>query len=338
VQADQLPGAVPRAGIGALIERQMGRYGDKPFLTHYDDDRGERVELSYRTFENWTAKIANLLAEELGAAEGARIAVLVGNTWRAVAISFGCWRAGGCLVPLEEGTPPEAVASMLRRTGCAAAFVAEEGLAGLAAALQLQGTPAAERPVLVAVGSGLLGRTAVDPATALDFATVVPGMGDMFESTGGLASEALLVDTTVTQRDLLAVAGAAADELDLGEGDRLLTGLPMHGLAGLAAGLVAPFGVGSGVVLSRRLDPGAFWKRLADERVALAVLAREQVEAVVEAGGDPAGLDLERLRTVAVSPGPVPEALAAAWGRRFPVPLSPAAAGSPRPAGSEAAR
>jgi uncharacterized protein (TIGR03089 family) len=333
VQADQLPDEPPTptgaaghrtlqvAGIGALIQRQMGRYGDKPFLTHYDDSRGERVELSYRTFENWTAKIANLLVEELDIAEGARVAVVVGNTWRGVAISFACWRAGIALLPLDLATPAGTAAELVRDGGCGAVFVAEERLAEMAAALG----PAQGRPSLVAVGGGLLGRSSAEPATALDFGTVVPSMGDMFDTAGGPASEALVTGpgSGTTQVDLLVAAGSIAAWLRLRDTDRLLSGLPAHQPTGVAAGLVAPFAAGGGVVLSRGFDPGAFWKRVADEKVAAALLLREQAEAVLGAAAEAGGLDLGRLRTVACAPEPAPEALAAAWAERFPLPLSP---------------
>ena len=332
LQADQLPHVPPArlthrrsfaaAGFGALIERQMGRYGDKPFLTHYDDERGERVELSYRTFENWTAKVANLLVEELGIAEGARVAVLVGNTWRAVAISFACWRAGIGLLALDPAAPAELAAARLRDGGVAAAFVADERVAGVAAALG----PARGRPALVAVGGGLLGRSGADPATAVDFGGVVLGMGDLFEAAGGPDSEALAAagpGGALTQGELLAVAGSAAAWLRLDDGDRLLGGLPAHRRGGLAAGLVAPFAAGGGVVLSHGFEPGGFWKRVADERVTVVLLQAEQARALLDAGTDPAGLDLGRLRTVACAPDPAPEPLAAAWAARFPLPLSP---------------
>ena len=38
--------------FSVAAERLTGRFGDKPFCTWYDDDRDERVELSYRTFGN----------------------------------------------------------------------------------------------------------------------------------------------------------------------------------------------------------------------------------------------------------------------------------------------
>jgi hypothetical protein len=36
--------------FNVAAERQTGRYGDKPFITWYDDHRDERIELSYKTF------------------------------------------------------------------------------------------------------------------------------------------------------------------------------------------------------------------------------------------------------------------------------------------------
>ena len=324
------PRAAPRIGsIADLVDRQLGRYGDKPFLTWYDDDRGERVELSYRTFENWTAKVANLLVEEVGAGPGERVATVLGGHWRAAAIAFACWRAGVCLVPVDVDAPAEAVAARLRATGCAAAFVGEWRLGEVAAFLGRE----PGRPTLVTVAAGLLrrpGAAGAAPATALDFSLVVPGMGDMFGGQGAAAGDdALLAGDShdagpLTQGDLLARAEATAAALDLGDTDRLLAGLPAHQALGAVTGLVAPFLAGAGVVVAQAFRPSAFWKRVADERVVVAVLGGDQVEALLEdeAGASP-GLDLGRLRAVACDLGHVPGSLALAWERRFGVPLSP---------------
>ena len=74
--------------FNVAAERLTGRYGDKPFITWYDDHRDERVELSYKTFGNWVAKTANLLVDELGAEPGTRsllaghcVAVLLAACW-----------------------------------------------------------------------------------------------------------------------------------------------------------------------------------------------------------------------------------------------------------------
>ena len=47
----------------------------RPFVTFYDDTTGERTELSVRTFDNWVAKTANLLQDELSASLGSTLAV-----------------------------------------------------------------------------------------------------------------------------------------------------------------------------------------------------------------------------------------------------------------------
>jgi uncharacterized protein (TIGR03089 family) len=339
VHPDTASASTPRPGsLAELIDRQMARHGDKPFLTWYDDDLGERVELSYRTFENWTAKVANLLVEELGAAPGDRVATVLGSHWRAAAIAFACWRAGACLVPVDLAAPAGTVAARLRAAGCVAAFVAERRLDDLAASLG----PRPGRPTLVAVGAGLLARPGAGAAgAALDFSRVVPGMGDAFD--GGatsLADDALLPGdrppgSPLTQGALLVAAAEAASGLGMGARDRLFDGLPASTALGVAAGLVAPFLVGAGVVVEQAFGPGGLWKRLADERVAVALLAAWQVEALLGEGADLAGLDLGRLRSVACELDRVPRPLALAWERRFAVPLSPVPAGAPVAAGTE---
>jgi acyl-coenzyme A synthetase/AMP-(fatty) acid ligase len=64
------------------------------------------------------------------------------------------------------------------------------------------------------------------------------------------------------------------------------------------AGLLAPYTRGAGVVLVAGLDPARFWKRVADERVTVAVLEPAQAAAVRDAGPPPPGLDHSRLRTL----------------------------------------
>jgi acyl-coenzyme A synthetase/AMP-(fatty) acid ligase len=57
----------------------------------------------------------------------------------------------------------------------------------------------------------------------------------------------------------------------------------------VVAGLLAPFLCGAGVVLVGGLDPARFWKRVADERVTVAVLDPDQAAAVGDAGSDTGG-------------------------------------------------
>ena len=267
--------------FGAAAERQAGRYGDKPFLTWYEDRRGERVELSFKTFDNWVAKTANLLVDELGAGPGDRVGALLVDHWQTPIVLAACWRAGAGVVALDPRDVPDP-------DGLAAAFVREELLAGAAA---LEGTP------LVALTADLLGRAGHDLGRALNFSRVVPAMGDLFDAGPDPAGHALVA----------------------GEGSATMAEL-LDRAAGLAAGTgLTDFTTGAWVVLCRDLAPGRFWKRVADERVAVAVLDPDQAAAVLAAGPPPAGLDRSRLRVVA-SPG-AGTALADGFPAAFGVPL-----------------
>src|ERR671932_472902 len=82
----------------------------RPFVTFYDDASGERVELSFSTFDNWVAKTGNMIVEELGARPGDRFALLVPTHWQTAVWYVACWAAG-----VVAG--PETLAAALRCPG-----------------------------------------------------------------------------------------------------------------------------------------------------------------------------------------------------------------------------
>jgi hypothetical protein len=184
--------------------------------------------------------------------------------------------------------------------GLVAAFVGEEHLAAAGPALARGGT------TLVALTADLLGRAEGDLGGALNFARVVPAMADVFAAGTDPEGEALTVlgpgpgpAEAATMAELLGRAAALAARTGLTDADRMLSGLPLLTGPGAVAGLLAPLACGAGVVLVGDLEPGRFWKRVADERVAVAVLDPGQAAAVLAAGPNPAGLDRPRLRVVA---------------------------------------
>jgi len=271
--------------FNVAAERLTGRYGDKPFVTWYDDHRDQRVELSYRTFGNWVAKTANLLVDELGAGPGDRVGAILADHWQTPIVMAACWRAGTQLVVIDPASPDRPTPSL------AAAFVREEFLAATEAMLG--------ETVIVALTADLLGRGEHDLGKALSFSRLVPSMGDEFD--GGLdpGGDALTAGgEAATMGGLLERAAALAGRTGLGEGDRLLSGRSLLTVDGAVAGLLAPFTRGAGVVLVAGLDPARFWKRVADERVTVAVLSQRQAAAVRDTGPPPPGLDRSRLRTL----------------------------------------
>ena len=271
--------------FNVAAERLTGRYGDKPFITWYDDHRDERVELSYRTFGNWVAKTANLLADELGAEPGDRVGAVLADHWQTPIVLAACWRAGVSVVvldPAAPGPPPD---------GLVAAFVREEHLTFAETALG--GT------TVVALTADLLGRSQRDLGKALSFSRLVPSMGDEFDGGPDPAGDALTAGgDAATMAGLVERAAALAGRTGLGDADRLLSGRPLLTVDGAVTGLLAPFLGGAGVVLAAGLDPARFWKRVADERVTLAVLEPAQAAAVRGTGPPPPELDRSRLRVL----------------------------------------
>jgi uncharacterized protein (TIGR03089 family) len=306
----------PSGDFGVLIERRARQAGDRPLITWYDDALGQRIELSWKTFENWVAKTANLLVEELGLEPGDRVATMLDGHWQAPVVLAACWRAGVSVVPAGAGVDGEAAAALLATAGCAACFVHEDLLT-----LVPDRFAAGQPPALVAVTGDLLGRGTVDLGRALPFGRVVPGMPDAFDADGDhLAAEALLVAEPGegnrgsgaagrgaagevgagpwTQAELLEAGAGLGGRLGVGDADRLQSGLDLDSTAGLLAGLVLPLLRGAGVVLERRGDKATTWRRLAEERVALAALSGDQVQTLLAAGPPAGDLDLGRLRAL----------------------------------------
>jgi uncharacterized protein (TIGR03089 family) len=255
--------------LNVAVERQIGRHGDKPFCTWYDDYRDGRVELSYRTFGNWVAKTANLLVDELGAEPGDQVGVLADH-WQVPVLLAACWSAGLGVVKLDPGGPvPPLVA----------AFVHEERLAD---------APVPEATPVVALTADPLGRPGRDLGRAQNFSRIVPSMGDVFDADTGPPGDALTAGAeTATMDQLLERAAALAARTGLGTSDRLLSGRSLVTPAGAVAGLLAPLACGAGVVLVNNFDPARFWRRVADERVTVAVLDPDQAATLRDAAPPP---------------------------------------------------
>ncbi|SDQ09566.1 TIGR03089 family protein [Quadrisphaera sp. DSM 44207] len=119
--APQAPRTVPQL-LAALRASDLGR----PRLTWYGAD-GERVELSARVLENWVAKTANLLVEELDAGPGTRVHLALPPHWRTAVWVLSAWAVGAepvLAAPGASGAGPVPAApddaDVLVSTGAAA--------------------------------------------------------------------------------------------------------------------------------------------------------------------------------------------------------------------------
>ena len=227
-----MTGAASRPPGTALeaLTREHRRSGSRVLLTLDDDDRGERVDLSVTTVQNWVTKLANLFADELLLEPGARVAVELPPSWQGPVTVLGAWAAGLVVVP--PGTPAD-----VRVVGpdITATTVAP---AGEVIACSL-------RPLGLPFSSPL-------PPGWRDFAVDVPAQPDVavVDVSSGPSDAALDDgDRTWTHAELVAAGFDAGDLLGLSAGGRLATDLHPTSIDNLIEVLLAPLLTGSSVVL-----------------------------------------------------------------------------------------
>lgn len=225
-----------------LLDPTLARDPAGPLFTFYDDASGERVELSAQTADNWVAKTANLLRDDLAVEDGSRVGLLLPLHWQTAVLALACWSLGAIVTDVVDGA--DVVAAEESRLPEAATAPDVLGLS-----LRPLNAPLATRPPGVS-----------------DYAADVLGHGDRFTAYTPVDPDApaLHVDGLVaTGRELV----AAAREYAVEPGDRVLTTLPLLSRDGLFAGLLAPLAAGASVVLCRHADPAGLGRRARDERV-----------------------------------------------------------------------
>ena len=242
----------PGATVPGLWRDALALGPSRPFLTYYDDHTGERVELSYATFDNWVAKTANLIQDELALAPGDEVAILLPTHWQTPIWLLACWSAG---VVAGIGEDPALVAR-------AAAVVAgpdqlDEGRAcrGARIALSLRPLGAPFQSV---------------PEGYDDYAAVVPGQGDTFTAYQPVAGDQPALTSgaqTWTQAELVQDAAAAAARWGLSSGSRVLAGCGFASRPEVRAALTSELAAGASLVLCRNVDPSRLPGRMASEKV-----------------------------------------------------------------------
>lgn len=284
---DAKPQPAPWRDLAAYIGDGVARDPAKPFLTWYDDESGERVELSYATFANWVWKTGNFLRDGLDLQPGDHVVTLLRSHWQTIAVWFGAWAAGAVVVPVEPGT-------IERYDGhqAVAAFVQEDLLPMVAASRGTLGE------IIGLSLRPMAGRLSTAHPGVTDYADEVPSYGDQLGAgeRAPLSAEAI-PGRTGTQ--LIAGAGAAAGCVGLSPTDRLLCTLPVTDPDLMTATVLAAFNVGAGVVLCRATDPARLWRRAADERVTVVVTDSRALDG---AGEPPAGGGVRVVVRLAIGP------------------------------------
>jgi uncharacterized protein (TIGR03089 family) len=155
---DAVPQRSPWRDLAGYVADRVARDPAKPFVTWYDDETGERVELSYATFANWVWKTANYVRNGLEVERADHVVAMLRTHWQTLAIWFGVWSTGAVLVPVDPGTVERYDAHP-----ALASFVQEDRLALATASPELLGeiVGLALRPMAARLGV----RAAREPAT-----------------------------------------------------------------------------------------------------------------------------------------------------------------------------
>ncbi|GAA2285175.1 TIGR03089 family protein [Actinomadura luteofluorescens] len=250
-----------------LLRRRVADDPSRPLVTFYDDARGERVELSARTFGNWVAKTANFLVDGLAADPGTRVVLVLPPHWQTAVWLMACWSAGLVAEPVDPEEFGRGGAEPAGASGPYILAAAQEVLDDVLADDVLAG--GAEE--IVGLSLHALGGPLADcPPGVIDYAAEVRAYGDRFDPGPEAAPEALALSvtkTTFTAGELVGAARGAVEKWELDARDRLLVDMSFTTLDGVLTCLLAPLASGASVIIQRNFDKAALDRRLTVEHV-----------------------------------------------------------------------
>lgn len=263
----------------ALLAPVLAADPARPLVTFYDDTRGERIELSGQTFDNWVAKTANLLVDGHGLGEGHVAVVRLPPHWQSAVVLLGAWTAGLSIDIV--GTPSAGATASPGPPGPGSSPTSggsEGDIAFVLAAAPAHLTPtvAPETFVLALDPFAMPMRPGPPPGT-LDYVLEVRAHGDHFTPTTPVRpdSAALTVPAdpgqTVTHAALVERAAHRATAAGLAPAARVLIDADTY--PDVVDWLLAPLAAGASIVLCRRPDPARLTARLASERATIYAIA-----------------------------------------------------------------
>ena len=228
----------PEQQFAALLVADQSR----PFITYYDEQSGERAELSVKSLTNWVVKTHHLLGSELGLGVGDTAFVALPAHWISVPILLGCLTAG---LAINDATPADV------------AFVSTQSL-----------DSARDVPdvFVIAPEAAAVGLRGEAPPPAQDYVTAVRPHEDKWPSvqlTGGPDDPCLPGRTRGEVAHLAASSG-------LPPGARILTTRSWAGPQDWIDTVLAPIAVGGSVVVVANCpDESVVTRRMEQERATI---------------------------------------------------------------------
>jgi len=267
--------------IRALIESQAANLGDRTFLVFEDDGR----EYSYATLDEKTNRIGNML-RECGAADGARVAVLMESSPEYVFTLLGAMKTGMIAVPIHGDLNAAQVRFALEDSG-AVVLIVDKAMWS-----KVEGYYA-ELPGLLAVFvnggeisiEGQKVHQSHKETARVDLMPFVDLKGAMASASPEAISargprwwdEGEILYTghdmkhprgaILQHRQFMTAARWMSVWLRLSSRDRVLNVLPLFHINAQVVGVFAPLVLGATVVLSREFSVSRVWRAVERYRV-----------------------------------------------------------------------
>ncbi|MBI1805701.1 MAG: acyl--CoA ligase [Ignavibacteria bacterium] len=328
---------VPHQNIGELLRVQANRYGRKPWIIFYSDEKG-RTEYSYQEFYELVCKTANFLLNQ-GITRGDRIATVSFNHSDTVIQYFAAWMIGAVVVPINVGEDDKRIGYILKNSESKLVFVREQFVQRVEKIFVE--TPSVK--TIVRVG-------ALSPSTSTpsaDSVRMTAGKAwkhlDFYMSIqnhqseichlpdASLEDEALIVYTSgttglpkgvmLTQYNLLIDAKAITEWHQMTPNQRMMCVLPIHHVNGTIVTLMTPLYYGGSVVLNQKFHSSKFFERITNENVHVVSVVPTLLQFLLHEKPDMSNYDISQLRHIICGAGPLTVDLAMRFEEHFHIPI-----------------
>jgi len=237
-----------------LFAQRVTANRDKIYLTFYDD-KGSKVNLTYRDFGQRVYQLANFLKEN-NIGRGDRVATFSHNHIKTVIVYFACWTVGAVVVPINVSEDLHRINYILENSDTRIVFTRDEYIEKLNKA-------------------EIINKIPVVTWDKIPF----DKYSDEIESDKSITKEdeCLIVYTSgttgnpkgvvLTQYNLMADAKAISDWHGLNGDDVMMCVLPIHHVNGTVVTIMTTMFYGGKLVLNQKFQTEYFLKRLQDEKV-----------------------------------------------------------------------
>lgn len=257
--------------VRSLLEAQAGKYGEKTFLFFPE----QNLELSYRHYDEMTARTANLLLS-LGVQKGDKVAIMLPNIPEFLYFYWGCMKIGAVAGPINTLLKGPEVQYITHNCE-AKVFVTTPEYLGEISRIRAD-LPQVQHYILVQDIPEATGK--LEGASLLEFEKVIDAHSPTLKAIPiDPDDEAMIIYTSgttgkpkgvlLTHHNLLVDAQYISEWFKLTPDTRMMCILPLFHVNGEVVTMMTPLFIGGSVVLNRRFSASTFWEYIATYRVNL---------------------------------------------------------------------